>query len=323
MKLDRSHTPWAIIVGALTLVCAALYAGAQSDAGRIPLLGIPLPAWLLDSASPRNTVGAKPLGLAFGIAAFAIFVFASALGVRKKRRLWRIGNVQIWLKAHIWMTILTIPLVLFHCGFHLGGLHTSILFWLYAIVMVSGFFGLGMQHFLPRIMVDRLPREFVYEQMPNVRAAAFETVLGYRRELEAAASAAAPAPVPAGAAETRVATAPLVAVDPSIKVMSEFLRDDALPFLVDSSAKRTRLADKRGADDVLRLLRLNVSDIYRAQVDQIHAFCDDHRIMAQQERLHHWLHGWLIFHVPLHRMPCDRSSHGACCASFRSTMQRC
>ena len=33
---------------------------------------------------------------------------------------------------------LTIPLVLFHCGFRLGGLHTSILFWLYAVVMVSG-----------------------------------------------------------------------------------------------------------------------------------------------------------------------------------------
>jgi len=84
-------------------------------------------------------------------------------------------------EAHIWLTILTIPLVLFHCGFRLGGLHTSILFWLYAIVMVSGFWGLAMQHFLPHLMMERLPREFVYEQIPNVRATMFEAALAYRR----------------------------------------------------------------------------------------------------------------------------------------------
>jgi hypothetical protein len=301
MKLDRSHKPWAYIVGTITLICAALYAGAMSGDGRIPLLRIPLPDWMLYSASPRNTVGAKPLFLFFGIAAFAIFLFASALGVRKKRRLWRIGNVQLWLKAHIWLTILTIPLVLFHCGFRLGGLHTSILFWLYAIVMVSGFWGLAMQHFLPHLMMERLPREFVYEQIPNVRASMFEGALAYRRQLDEllATQAKAPAPVPASAAETRGQSATLTGIDPSVKVMAEFLRDDALPFLSDHSAKRTRLADRRGAEDVFKLLRINVSEIYRPQVDEIRQWCDDHRLMARQTNLHHWLHGWLIFHVPV------------------------
>ena len=133
MKLDRSHKPWAIIIGVLTVICAVLYLAGQNATGRIPLLGIALPEWLTATSSPRHTVGAKPLGLFFGTVAFLIFVFASLLGVRKKKRLWRIGNVQIWLKAHIWLTIFTIPLVLFHCGFHTGGPHTTILFWLYLV----------------------------------------------------------------------------------------------------------------------------------------------------------------------------------------------
>lgn len=291
MKLDRSHTPWAIIVGAITLVCAALYFGALSTAGRIPLLGIPLPEWLLDSSSPRNTVGAKPLGLTFGILAFLIFLFASSLGVRKKRRLWRIGNVQLWLKAHIWLTILTIPLVLFHCGFKLGGLHTSILFWLYAIVMVSGFFGLAMQHFLPHIMMERLPREWVYEQIPNVRASMFEGALAFTKQLDETL-AAKPAAT-AGSSGT------ITAADASPKIILEFLRGDLMPFLADTNAKKTRLAERRTSDEVFKLLRVNVSDSYRPQVDELRAWADDHRMMAYQEHLHHWLHGWLVIHVPV------------------------
>jgi hypothetical protein len=300
MKLDRSHKPWAIMIAILTVICAALYLAGQSTTGRIPLLGIALPEWLTAASSPRHTVGAKPLGLIFGTLAFLIFLFASLLGVRKKKRLWRIGNVQVWLKAHIWLTIFTIPLVLFHCGFHIGGRHTSILFWLYVIVMVSGLWGIAMQHFLPRIMMERIPREFVYEQIPNVRATTFEAALGYKRQLEerlkvetAAAQTAAPADIEV----TRGGS--VVAADPSVRVMLDFLNGDALPFLSNASATRTRLADARGADDVLRLLRLNVSDAFRTQVDEIREWCSDHRLMAKQERLHHWLHGWLIIHVPV------------------------
>jgi hypothetical protein len=241
----------------------------------------------LDTVSPRNTIGAKPLGLIFGTVAFLIFLFASALGVRKKKRLWRIGNVQSWLRAHIWLTILTVPLVLFHCGFKLGGMHTSILFWLWAIVMVSGFWGIAMQHFFPGVMKDRLPREWVYEQIPNVREANFESVLDYKKDLEARLKTAG------GAGGTAVAA------DPAVRVMLDFLSDEVLPFLSSRSARRTRLADARSADDVIRLVRLNVSEPFRPKVDEIKQWCADHRLMAQQERLHHWLHGWLIIHVPV------------------------
>jgi hypothetical protein len=74
------------------------------------------------------------------------------------------------LRAHIWLTILTIPLVILHSGFRLGGPMTTFLMVLYAIVMVSGFYGLFLQHVMPRLMKERLPAETVFEQIPHIRS---------------------------------------------------------------------------------------------------------------------------------------------------------
>ena len=80
------------------------------------------------------------------------------------------GTVQRWLRAHIWLTLLTIPLVILHSGFRLGGPMTTLLMALFAIVMVSGIYGLVLQHLMPRLMKERLPAETVFEQIPHIRA---------------------------------------------------------------------------------------------------------------------------------------------------------
>src|SRR5205085_7427724 len=105
-----------------------------------------------------------------GTIALSIFVFAALLGLRKKLVLWRIGTAQRWLRAHIWLTLLTLPLVLLHSGFRLGGPMTELLILLYVIVMVSGIYGLILQHYMPTMMMERLPAESVYEQIPHIRA---------------------------------------------------------------------------------------------------------------------------------------------------------
>jgi hypothetical protein len=125
---------------------------------------------LIQNPSQHRSIGGTPLGLVFGTISLGIFIFAALLGVRKKVVLWRIGNLQRWLRAHIWLTLLTIPLVILHSGFRLGGPMTSLLVVLYAVVMVSGIYGLALQHQLPRIMKERLPAETVYEQIPHIRA---------------------------------------------------------------------------------------------------------------------------------------------------------
>src|SRR4029077_2585278 len=142
-----------------------------------------------------------PLGLIFGTIALSIFVFAALLGVRKKIVLWRVGTVQRWLRAHIWLTLLTIPLVILHSGFRLGGPMTTLIIILYVVVMVSGIYGLVLQHYLPTVMMERLPAESVYEQIPHIRAQLVAAATKMRDSFKPApptkADAAAPAPSPA------------------------------------------------------------------------------------------------------------------------------
>jgi Zn-dependent protease with chaperone function len=169
MRINNwKHVPWIVFVLLATIAACILYAGNFHPA-LLPSW-IRLPSSLIQTPTEHHTVGGTPLGLWFGAISLAIFVFAILLSVRKKIPLWRVGTVQRWLRAHIWLTILTIPLVILHSGFRLGGPMTTFLVMLYAIVMVSGFYGLFLQHIMPRLMKERLPAETVFEQIPHIRS---------------------------------------------------------------------------------------------------------------------------------------------------------
>ena len=168
MRINNwKHFPWLVSVCLATIAACILYVGNFHPA-RLPSW-IHLPPSLIQTPTEHHTVGGTPLGLAFGAISLAIFVFAALLSLRKKIPLWRVGTVQRWLRAHIWLTLLTIPLVILHSGFRLGGPMTTLLMALYAIVMASGIYGLFLQHLMPRLMKERLPAETVFEQIPHIR----------------------------------------------------------------------------------------------------------------------------------------------------------
>jgi hypothetical protein len=193
---NRAHVPWAVFVILATIFAGWLYLG-NFHRQLLPA-GLQLPPPLVQPASENRNVGGTPLGLIFGSISLAIFVFAALLGVRKKLALWRVGTVQRWLRAHIWLTLLTIPLVILHSGFRLGGPMTTLLVALYVIVMVSGIYGLALQHQMPRVMMERLPAESVYEQIPHIRgqlhAAAQKLRESFKPEVPKKTDAGAPAP---------------------------------------------------------------------------------------------------------------------------------
>lgn len=169
MRINNwKHFPWLLFVCLATVAAGLLYVG-NFHPDRMPAR-IRLPASLIQTPTEHHTVGGTPLGLAFGAISLGIFVFAALLSLRKKIPLWRVGTVQRWLRAHIWLTLLTIPLVILHSGFRLGGPMTTLLMVLYAIVMVSGLYGLFLQHLMPRLMKERLPAETVFEQIPHIRS---------------------------------------------------------------------------------------------------------------------------------------------------------
>ncbi len=303
---NRVDIIWFVFLCLATVAAGLLYLSAFHPQ-RMPV-GARLPQLSGDTPGYIN-VGATPLGLIFGSIAFAIFIFAGLLGLRKKIVLWRIGTVQSWLRAHVWLTLLTIPLVILHTGFRLGGPMTTLLVTLYAIVMGSGIYGLTLQHYLPRMMNERLSTETVSEQIPFIRAQLCQAAEKMRirfAPIEAAKTTGrsmhsfTPAGDPKSAPPPLVTSAPLESGDPASEaVLVDFIDRQVLPYLHAGDSNRRRLGNRRYSEDIFRMIKLRVAPEYSSQIEEIRAWCDQRHMLDVQTRLQHWLHGWLFVHVPL------------------------
>jgi hypothetical protein len=243
-----------------------------------------VPSSLLQNPSDHRSIGGTRFGLVLGTISLGIFVFAALLGVRKKVPFLPVGNVQRWLRGHIWLTLLTIPLILLHSGFRLGSPMTTTLMVLYAIVMVSGIYGLILQHKLPTMMKESLPAEIVFEQIPNVRAQLCAAAEKLQRSLKQQATS--------GSA--------VVAIDVSQEeVLAGFIEQRLLPYLRARRGEKYRLGHTREAEEIFRHLKLRVHEEYQPRVDEMHRWSEERRLTDTQLRMQHWLHGWLLVHVPL------------------------
>ena len=292
MLLDTGHRRWVLAF----LVLSALGGIAFVAYARTAIHG------------PRG--GTWP-GLVYGSIGLALILFAAALGVRRKVPTWRIGRASTWMKGHLWLGLLSYVLVLLHSGFKLGDGLTLVLMVLFTVVLVSGIYGVILQQFLPRMMLLRVPLETVYEQIDAVvaqlRAEADEIVgavagplpvveespharrwrdrgirfLATRGPAAAPPSPAAPPPAPEGAA------------------LRESYLSMIRPYLGSPPPRDGRLATEATATEIFQHLRLAMPPLLHSRLRELEVICDERRQLAQQKRLHHWLHGWLLLHVPL------------------------
>jgi len=290
MLLDASHRRWIVIFAVIVAVAAAGY--------------IPYAKTALHGPS-----GGSWPGLVYGIAGLALMVYASVLGLRRRVPTWRVGRATTWMKGHIWLGLAAYPLVLFHSGFHLGGPLTLVLLVLLTIVVVSGVYGVVLQQFLPREMLARLPLETVYEQIDSV-------VTQLRSEADALVAVAAGAlPVAADPPSARRRSgrgrenerfvlpslrppSALVTAVPEGAAMKQIYLVEIRPYLAPEDSDR-RLATPAIAAALFRHLRTVMPPALLETVQELEAICDERRQLTQQKRLHHWLHGWLLVHVPL------------------------
>src|SRR4051812_46992801 len=115
--------------------------------------------------------GGSLSGLVLGSLAGVICLFELAL-VAKKTKTFRTArwmlSAQTWMKAHIWLGLLTVPLVILHSGGRIGGTLTTLFVIVYCIVIASGLWGLAMQKMLPRLLLEAAPAETVYSQIDRV-----------------------------------------------------------------------------------------------------------------------------------------------------------
>lgn len=288
MLIDRTHRRWFLGSVAGLAIASALY----------------VPYALRFPVGPR---GGSTVGLIYGSTGFAFMIFAGLLGLRKKFPIWRVGRAQTWMRGHLWLGLLSFPLILMHGGFHFGGTLTRVLMWLFIFVYASGILGAALQHFVPRVHTSRLPMETIYEQINHVReqlvgearriveetCASLEGDVGSATERQRALAAAAGANW-----DATVATG--LAVDAQASgELRRFLAHEIEPFLESSGSRRSRMGKPSAARAMFQQLRVLLPANLHSNIEDLENICEEQRQLDEQRRMHKILHGWLLVHIPL------------------------
>ena len=255
------------------------------------------------AASPYGPSGGSRPGLIFGIAGTSAMVLAGLLAARKKVRTWRLGSARAWMQMHIWLGVLAVPLILFHAGFRLGGLLTTTLMALFAIVTLSGLFGLALQQYLPAMMTQRVPLETLIGQMDHVRRGlatdAYELVASLAGAMPEAGEEQARLAAEGAVMKTRpgnwkqIARKPAATEPaPEAALLREIYLREIRPYLVRDARARTTPPD-------VRTLAVRTPEEWHPRLERLAAICEESYQLAVQRRLHDVLHGWLFIHAPL------------------------
>jgi hypothetical protein len=71
------------------------------------------------------------------------------------------------------------------------------------------------------------------------------------------------------------------------------------PFLERPKQRGQRLGDEAKAGSAFAGLRTLLPAAAHVTLGDLEDICDEARQLTRQERLHRWLHGWLLLHIPL------------------------
>jgi hypothetical protein len=306
--MDATQRGWAFVSLAILVASAAIYT-------------------IYSFNSPVGPRGGSTIGLVFGIFGFGFMIFAALLGARKRVPTWRIGRAQAWMRGHLWLGFLALPMILFHGGFHFGGTLTRVLLWLLIITVFSGVFGAALQHYIPRVMTADVPLETIYDEIDHVRSLlreeadrAMESLCGSiglsrtsDKEGQRAGGftalrsmAASSVPLRTSAAVSAGASA-AVAAAPEIILLTEeesaplrrFYLQEMRPFLENPEERGQRLGNGHKAASAFAGLQTLLPVAGHTTLNDLADICDEARQLQRQARLHHWLHGWLLMHIPL------------------------
>jgi hypothetical protein len=274
VRIDRTHNRWLVASLVLLGLSLMLY-----GAYRVP--------------SAKGSMGGSAAGLAFGSTGFAYMIFAALLGARKRVPVYRFGRAQTWMRGHLWLGLLSLPIILFHSGFRYGHGLTAWLMTLLIIVVASGVFGAAVQHYMPRVMTREVTMETIYEEIGHVRA----QLLQEAEELIEQATGGEKKAAAEGVNPD--SSAPAIAVMNETAPLRNFYEQELKPFLGNPGARGSALADAAKARSAFAQLRTLVPASLHTAIEDLEGICEEERQLTLQSQLHLWLHGWLLLHIPL------------------------
>lgn len=256
-----SQFRWFAAAAVLTAAAAGWYAVESSAAGE--LLG-----------------GGSRVGLVLGTAGAAIILFEMLIWPRKRFPRFRtlpLVRTKIWMRAHIWLGLLVVPVAVLHTGFRFGGTLTTALMVVFGVVIASGIWGLLLQHVVPRLMLELVPEEVPEAEIERVMTA-------HTREFERAL-----------AIDRGKLGGPEL---PGTDVIAGFFDTQARAYLVGET-RPPGLRSGRRAAAVFTALAMSTPATCHPRLDDLRALCDLRRQLDIQTRLHWWLHNWVWVHLPL------------------------
>lgn len=283
MRFDRLQWPWIRAATAALVVATWVYYRPYAC-----------------QRASTSTPGATGMGLVYGIAGTGAIFFAAALGLRKRLILWRVGPTAWWMRGHLWLGLLSIFLILFHSAGAFGGPLTSVLMYLLIGTIATGVFGAALQHVMPQLMTGVLPMETPFEQIDRtllelqVRAYAITIqtcgeLEGSKPEKDAAASIRC---------EAKAKVIP-EADNAGISSLSQFYRDIIRPYLRHPRGTKAALGNALSATVMFDQARKEIAPALHEVLAELSKTCNEVRTIVHQEKLHRWLHCWMIVHLGL------------------------
>jgi hypothetical protein len=294
------HLRWFVAVVAATALAVGWYAAQSFGRNRWP-------------------GGGSLVGLTFGVLAAVIILFECLLGLRRTRWFrtarW-LGSAQLWMKAHIWLGLFAVPLVLMHSGFRWGSWLSTLVAGVFGLVTASGLFGWYMQNLIPRWLIEAVPDETIHSQLDDLaeqlcadarRIAGLHDATAERRELLASQGRRSANVVSTGAARrvgTMVERSPRPQHEPEEVVVSAVVQQAVIqeiePFLRSGQSRDRGLQSAQRSGWYFEELRRRIDDRkLQATIGNLERLCERRRQMNLQRTLHFWLHGWLSIHLPL------------------------
>jgi hypothetical protein len=273
MRIDSTHKPWLLFTVAAIVAGTAVY---------IPYaLRTPMPG------------GGTAIGLTFGAIALGLMLFAALLSLRKRFPIWRIGRTKVWMRAHLWLGFLALPMVLFHAAFHARGGLTVVLMWLTVIVVVSGIVGALLQHTLPLKIFREVPFETIYDQIPVICE---QLVTEARTRAIDVTQNLAPATGPGATVVDSLLGIPTLEAE--TVAFDSFFANEVLPYLKSQKIHGLALANREWANENFENFRRLFPQPAWEPITALEEICEEKRQLDHQKRLHKLLHGWLLVHLP-------------------------
>src|SRR3954452_12464412 len=257
--------------------------------------------------------GSSVPGFTFGVVGGLIIVFEMLLWVRKKYRVVRIGRAKLWMKAHIWLGLLCLPLLILHSGFHWWNLALSgVLMAVLLVVIASGVWGLALQQVLPTIMLDEIPAETIHSQIDYV----LRQLLAEARRLVYVTCGQAERGTTMGEGtmtgqadqaflvigavrtagrvqgkvlQTRTQAMMVLGSEPLLVFFEQYV----VSFFQSKKVARHPLGSSKRSAAMFRELKTGLSPESHGVVDALEGVCDQRRQLDRQRRIHYWLHAWL------------------------------